>query len=72
MAFASIEPFGEQRADLRMAIHAALIANIHRDTKKRSEPYKATDFLPFPENTQDQKVQSLIEKLRRAEPRSAR
>lgn len=71
MAFANIEPFGEQRADLRMAIHAALLANIHRDTKKRSEPYKATEFMPFPEDEQERTVQSLIQKLRAAEPKAS-
>lgn len=71
MAYARMEPFGEQRADLRMAILAALLANIHRDKKRRSDPYKAHEFMPFPENEQETKVQSLIQRLRAAEPRSA-
>jgi hypothetical protein len=70
MAFAKLEPFGEQRADLRMAIQAALLANIHRDKKRRSEPYKPADFMPFPEDEQERTVQSLIQKLRAAEPRT--
>lgn len=70
MAYARIEPFGEQRADLRMAIMAALTANIHRDKKRRSEPYKAAEFMPFPEDEQEMKVQSLIQKLRAADARA--
>lgn len=70
MAFARIEPFGEQRADLRMAIQAALLANIHRDKKKRHEPYKAAEFMPFPEDEQERTVQSMIQRLRAAEPKA--
>lgn len=46
MAYASIEPFGEERADLRMAIVAALIANANRDPDKRREPFTPADFMP--------------------------
>lgn len=46
MAYASIEPFGEGRADLRMGILASLIANVNRDTKKKSEPFVPADFIP--------------------------
>ena len=46
MAYARLEPFGEERADLRMAILAALIANVNRDPKKKSSPYEVSDFMP--------------------------
>jgi len=46
MAYFSIEPFGEERADLRMATIACLIANANRDEKKRREPYTVQDFMP--------------------------
>ena len=45
MAYAAIEPFGEERADLRNAMMMALTANVHRDHKK-SSPAKAQDFMP--------------------------
>lgn len=45
MAYAEIEPFGEERADLRMAILAALIANVHRDPEK-TKPFGPEDFMP--------------------------
>lgn len=45
MAYYSIEPFGEQVADWRHGIAVSTLANINRDTKARSNPYKATDFI---------------------------
>jgi hypothetical protein len=45
-AYYSIEPFGEARADLRTGILASLIANVHRDRKKRPEPFVPEDFMP--------------------------
>jgi hypothetical protein len=45
MAYASLEPFGEGRADLRMGILAALTANVNRDPDK-CEPFKAEDLMP--------------------------
>jgi hypothetical protein len=46
MAYASIEPFGEERADLRAGIIASVIANVNRDPKKRREPFTEFDFMP--------------------------
>lgn len=39
-----IEPWGEGRADLRMGILAATVANTQRSPE--SEPFSAADFLP--------------------------
>lgn len=44
-AFAEIEPFGEERADLRAGIIASTIANVNRDPKK-GRPFKPGDFMP--------------------------
>ena len=46
MAFYTLEPFGDTRADLRMGILAALTANIARDEKRRRDPYEVDDFMP--------------------------
>ncbi|HQZ40677.1 MAG TPA: DUF4035 domain-containing protein [Vicinamibacterales bacterium] len=46
MAFYTLEPFGDSRADLRMGVLAALTANIARDEKRRSKPYEVDDFMP--------------------------
>jgi hypothetical protein len=45
-AFAGLDGFGERRADLRMGILASLIANVHRDAKRKPSPYKPGDFIP--------------------------
>jgi len=47
MAYASLEPFGEERADVRAGIIAAVIANANRDRKKRPEPFTPADFMPL-------------------------
>lgn len=48
MAYADLEPFGEERADLRMAIGTASLANIMYQlwTGKRDAPFKVEDFMP--------------------------
>jgi len=44
MVYAEWEPFGEERADLRMGILAAVTANGGR--KKGQRAFKASDFIP--------------------------
>ena len=46
-AYAAIEPFGTHYDDLRAGTVAAAIYNVHRDTKKRPEPFKELDFVPW-------------------------
>ena len=46
MAFYQIEPFGEERADLRSAIIASVIANANRDPKVQRQPFTVEDFMP--------------------------
>lgn len=45
-AYAQLEPFGEERADLRQAITTAMIGNAHRDPKK-GKAFDAYDFMPY-------------------------
>ena len=45
IAFYGIEPFGEERADLRAGIVSSTIANVNRG--KRGKATKPTDFMPF-------------------------
>lgn len=40
-----LEPFGEGRADLRMASQMALLANTNRNKKKKPTAYTAKDFM---------------------------
>jgi len=44
MAYSKLEPWGEEREDLRMGIVASTIANVNRPKGKK--PYKPTDFTP--------------------------
>lgn len=44
MAYARLEPFGEERADLRSAIIAVTMANAWRG--KGSRAFKIEDFMP--------------------------
>lgn len=44
MAYYQIEPFGQERADLRMGILAAVMAGPHR--RKGQRPPKPRDFMP--------------------------
>lgn len=46
MAYYTLDPFGEERADLRAAMICALLANINRDPEKRKEAYTAEEFMP--------------------------
>lgn len=43
-AYYSLEPWGEERADLRMGILAAVMANAWRG--KNQQAYKPADFMP--------------------------
>lgn len=45
IAYSQIERFDEVRADLRAASICAMLANIHRNTKKRAQPFNVSDFL---------------------------
>jgi len=44
-AYRSINPFGDERADWRIAKLAALLAEIHRNTRTRTQPYQPHEFL---------------------------
>ena len=43
-AYASVEPFGQDRADYRAASVVAAIYNVNRDTKKQRKPWPISDF----------------------------
>lgn len=60
--FYAIEPFGLQVKDAFHAQGIAVLANIHRDAKKRKEPFSIKDFLlhPEPESTKP-KVEPMVQ-----------
>ena len=45
MAFYNIEPFGDDIANFRQAMTTCMIANTHRDSKKKPTPFKIGDFM---------------------------
>ncbi len=53
MAFYRLEPFGDERADLRAGIIASTVANSNRG--KRGETRKPTDFMPFRTAAEDRR-----------------
>lgn len=67
MAFSRLEPFGDERADLRNGIIAATIANTN--LKKGQKPYTPLDFIPRFSNKPKQSSAdqlALIEQLNEA------
>ncbi|MDH6185480.1 hypothetical protein [Polaromonas sp. CG_23.6] len=44
-AYYTLEPFGEEIADLRHGVATAVLANVNRSVKDRPEPYRADDFI---------------------------
>ena len=44
LAYYRLEPWGEERADLRTGILASTVANCHAG--KRSRPFEPKDFMP--------------------------
>lgn len=44
-AFAELEPFGPRREDARAAQTSFMLAELHRDRKKRRRPYVLEDFV---------------------------
>lgn len=65
MAYSRLEPWGEERDDLRMAIIASTIANVNRG--KNSKAFSPQDFMPqFEPETEEQAAERLIAKARAA------
>lgn len=58
MAFASVEPFGEIRQELRHGQHLSLVANINRDAEKRKEPFSAADFMNYVDLPEERKPEA--------------
>lgn len=76
-----IEPFGERAQYLRTGILCSVLANIHRDPKQKSSPYKPEDFIPkfggeivsnIRERTPDEMFASIDRMFQRQERRKAK
>ena len=67
IAYANVEPFGEDRADIRAALIAAVIAETVRDKKKRRKPFTPAEFvkmLPRFEEEKRRPRQTMEEQIR--------
>jgi hypothetical protein len=54
--FSQLEPFDEERADVRSAHIVSMIANTNRNPKKRSKPWPLEDFIiPFGDSEKREK-----------------
>jgi hypothetical protein len=65
-ALYQLNPWGEMRADLRVAIGHALFAEANRDRNKRPAPYGARDFMPYAQPTDEERERELQDRLRGA------
>lgn len=52
MAFYELEPFGDEWR--QTASITSLMANVNRDTKKRTQPYEIEDFMPIDRTTTEE------------------
>ena len=62
-AYAEIEPWGEDRADLRAGIIASTVANAHRDVKRKPDQFTPQEFMPKFETKRRKKLQTWQEQL---------
>lgn len=52
MEYDSAECIGPERIDLAAGIIAAVVANAHRNPKRRAQPFAPRDFMPLVERAQ--------------------
>lgn len=65
IAYSRLEPWGEDRDDLRMGIVASVIANSNRG--KGQKPFKPQDFMPdFEPVSEEAQIEQMIAKARKA------
>lgn len=62
LAYGRVEPFGEQRADLRSGIIASTVANVNRG--RRQKAFQPTDFMPYPPRRKPQTVSQIKQGLK--------
>lgn len=61
-----IDPWDQERADLRTGIVASIIANVHRDSKRKVSPFEPRDFMPYVLQDEQAKQADLSRRLRAA------
>ncbi len=62
MAYAHVEPFGEDRDDWRAAMMTAMVAEVNRNPKSRNKPFKPEEFLlKFKDPEEEQSWETQLE-----------
>lgn len=62
------DPFGEDRADLRQAQVAAILANSNRDPKKQDKPFGVIEFMPYAKRRQEAEKREIEEQPVKVDP----
>lgn len=62
----AVDPWDEQRADLRAGVVASVLANVNRDSKRRGTPFRPVDFMPYRQMDDDERQRDLSRRLRSA------
>lgn len=66
LAYYQVEPFGEERADLRAGIVASTIANVNRSSKS-AKRFAPQDFMPkFTPDDEAERTRRLLAQARAA------
>lgn len=60
----AIDPWGEDRADLRSGMISSVLANVNRNPKRRSEPFLPMDFMPYRQAEEADRKTALSRKAR--------
>lgn len=68
LALCAIDDWTRNRGDLQAGIICSVLAEINRDPKKKGDPFKASDFMPYEraQSTEEQRQQDLSARLRAA------
>ena len=45
LAYAQVEPFPSEKAELGSAMISSVVANVNRDSKRKPEPFTLKDFM---------------------------
>jgi hypothetical protein len=59
LAYRLVEPWGEDRADLRIGYLTSLTANVHRDSKRKPQPFSPSDFRTKPDSIEERKAEGI-------------
>jgi hypothetical protein len=65
-AYDRIDPIGKWREDFNVANLMALIANVNRNPKKKSNPFTISDFMPEWGKEEEKEKRQTVEEMKQA------